>query len=703
MFLRALSGILLLILFSNPLYAENKSIRLVAYELNPYVSKDRSEHGYLFDITIKAFEAAGYRVEVEFYPPLRAKKMVESGERDALIPSYSSTADAMNLIFSQPILGTQIGYIQLRDSKADRVTKNGNSMASFNAVNLENFAGPSHLSGQNASSLESLFGEEEGVIKSSSDRIIRLIELLSSKRITMALVDKLQFTDVLVNKRPSLIDELKFLTPSLATKDFHVAFSRKNPRAAQHVAAFDRGLASLQKNGDYASTLMRYGYQFKTPDANTLTIGAVKNADTERMKELSEHFLKDHPKAKIQWYLLEENLLRRVVLASLALHENLFDLITITAYDTAIYARNEWIEPFATESADNQDYIPSIKSTLSPGGKLFALPFYGESSMTYFRKDLFAKAGLTMPAQLSYPQLKAYAEKLHDPAHGVYGICLRGKPGWGENITFYATMANAFGGDWFDHEQKPTLDSKPWIQAGRLYVDLLHNYGPPNAHDLGYLENLKLFAEGRCALWIDATVAVAYLLDPAVSKVSKQLGYAKAPRMLPDRSSHWISTWAFAVPRNSTNSELAKNFSIWASSRKYAQLVAREKGWLQVPPGTRLSTHRSGEYQEVAPFSTFVLDEIQTAIPANKKDAWGNPSLGSHTVGIPEFTAIGTSVGINLSRALQKEMSIERAMELSQNEAKLIMRSSRCNDGSNNRLPGCLRANASPGARPVNR
>jgi sorbitol/mannitol transport system substrate-binding protein len=161
--------------------------------------------------------------------------------------------------------------------------------------------------------------------------------------------------------------------------------------------------------------------------------------------------------------------------------------------------------------------------------------------------------------------------------------------------------------------------------------------------------------------------------------------------MLPGRGNHWISSWAFAVPKGAINSELAKAFSTWATSRRYAQLVAREKGWLQVPPGTRLSTHQSGNYQEVAPFSKFVLGEIKSAIPARKIDPWGNPSMGPHTVGIPEFTAIGTSLGINISKALQRRMSIERAMELSQNEAQQIMRSGRCNELESKDSPLCER------------
>ena len=44
---------------------------------------------------------------------------------------------------------------------------------------------------------------------------------------------------------------------------------------------------------------------------------------------------------------------------------------------------------------DVDDLLPAIRGGLSADGKLYAAPFYGESSMVMYRKDLMEKAGLT--------------------------------------------------------------------------------------------------------------------------------------------------------------------------------------------------------------------------------------------------------------------------------------------------------------------
>ena len=90
-----------------------------------------------------------------------------------------------------------------------------------------------------------------------------------------------------------------------------------------------------------------------------------------------------------------------------------------------------------------------MKAGLTVDGKLYAVPFYAESSFTMYRKDLFEKAGLTMPEHPTYEQIKQFADKLTDKSSGVYGICLRGKPGWGENMAFLGTLVNTNGGEWF--------------------------------------------------------------------------------------------------------------------------------------------------------------------------------------------------------------------------------------------------------------
>lgn len=636
--------------------AAAKTIKLACYELNPYVSGARSEHGYLYEVTLGAFERAGYKVEVEFFPPLRAKKLVETGEFDALIPSYSSTKDAAHFLYSQPILGSQIEYFQLRGGSNEESEK-----AKREVGELGNLA--------------PYFGEEEGIIKSSSDHIVSLIELLSSKKITIAIADRRQVADVLVNRRPKYIGKIEFIEPILAVKDFHVAISRRHPQASQVLGDFDKGLAEMQKEGDYDRILARYGFQIKESDSHVLNIASVANPDMERIKELSRHFLKESPSVKINWYLLEENLLRRSILSSLALGDRLFDVITITNYDTAIYASEGWIEALDPPAGyDVGDLIPTIRESLSHKKRLYSLPFYGESSMTYYRKDLFAKQGLTMPAQPTYRDIKAFAQKLHQPGKGIYGICLRGKPGWGENMTLLNTMLNVFGATWFDQDKRPVLTSKTWLDTLTFYLDLLQNYGPPDAHTLGYQENLMLFASGKCAQWIDATVAASYLMNSSVSRVRTSVAFSKAPIMNRSEGSHSLSAWALAVPSTSRKKNLAKEFVTWATSKKYIQLVAREKGWLAVPPGTRRSTYASAAYREAAPFSSFVAGEMESAIREGAVDQWGQPVRGTQFLALPEYAALGTSVGINIALSLQKKISAEKALDLSQQDVRQIMR-----------------------------
>ena len=150
-----------------------------------------------------------------------------------------------------------------------------------------------------------------------------------------------------------------------------------------------------------------------------------------------------------------------------------------------------------------------MRDGLSYDGKLYAVPFYAESSMMFYRKDLFEAAGITMPEQPTWEQITEWAEKLTDKTKDQYGFCLRGKPGWGENMAFVGPMVNTYGGQWFDMNWQPS-STREWKAAVTYYVDELNKYGPPGATSNGHNENRALFATGQCAMWIDATLAAGY-------------------------------------------------------------------------------------------------------------------------------------------------------------------------------------------------
>ncbi|CCE08895.1 fragment of putative ABC transporter, periplasmic binding protein (part 1) [Bradyrhizobium sp. STM 3843] len=247
----------------------------------------------------------------------------------------------------------------------------------------------------------------------------------------------------------------------------------------------------------------------------TLTIATVNNGDMIRMQGLTGEFTKANPDISVKWVTLEENVLRQRVTTDIATKGGQFDILTIGTYEVPIWAKKNWLVPLDKLPADYDtgDLLPKIKDAVSVDGKLYAAPFYGESSMVMYRTDLFEKAGLKMPENPTWDFVIDAAKKLTDKQAGVFGICLRGKAGWGENMAFLTAMSNSYGARWFDEKWEPQFNTPEWKKTLSTYVDLMKEAGPPGASSNGFNENLALFNAGKCAMWIDATVAASFVTN----------------------------------------------------------------------------------------------------------------------------------------------------------------------------------------------
>ena len=401
--------------------------------------------------------------------------------------------------------------------------------------------------------------------------------------------------------------------------------------------------------------------------AETLSIATVNNGDMIRMQKLAEHFTKAHPDITLNWVTLEENVLRQRVTTDIATKGGQYDILTIGTYEVPIWTKQKWLMPLTKLGAnyDAEDLLPSIRSGLTTDGTLYAAPFYGESSMVMYRKDLFEKAGLTMPEAPSWAFVADAARKLTDKKAEVYGICLRGKAGWGENMAFLSAMANSFGASWFDMNWKPQFNTDAWKQTLTTYLGVMKDAGPPGASSNGFNENLALFQTGKCAMWIDATVAASFVSNPAQSKVADKVGYALAPDTGLGKRSNWLWAWSLAVPASSKKGDAAQAFISWATSKEYLDLVAKEEGWANVPPGTRSSLYANPEYRKAAPFADLTLKSIQAADPQHPT-VQPVPYTGVQFVAIPEFQGIGTAVGQTFSAALAGQMTADQALQSAQ-------------------------------------
>lgn len=400
--------------------------------------------------------------------------------------------------------------------------------------------------------------------------------------------------------------------------------------------------------------------------AETITIAMVNNGDMIRMQSLAGDFTAKNPDIELEWVTLEENILRQRVTTDIATKGGQYDVMTIGTYEVPIWGKQGWLVSLndLPASYDIDDILPAIRGGLTVEGELFAAPFYGESSMVMYRKDLMAKAGLEMPAAPTWEFIAKAARAMTDKDNEIYGACFRGKAGWGENMAFLGAMANSFGARWFDEDWKPQFDGAAWNATLTFYVDLLNDAGPPGVSGNGFNENLALFQTGHCGMWIDATVAASFVSNPKDSQVADQVGYALAPDNGLGKRANWLWAWSLAIPAGTQKEEAAKKFVEWATSKEYLALVAANEGWANVPPGTRTSLYENPEYAKV-PFAKMTLDSINSADPVNPT-VDPVPYVGVQFVAIPEFQGIATSVGQQFSAALAGTSSVEEALAAAQ-------------------------------------
>jgi sorbitol/mannitol transport system substrate-binding protein len=416
----------------------------------------------------------------------------------------------------------------------------------------------------------------------------------------------------------------------------------------------------------------------------TITVAVVNNPDQRRLLELSDQFHEAYPNINVSFVMLPENELRARVTTDITTGTGSFDIVQIGAFETPIFAENGWLASVSglmeqypdsvQPDYDVDDLLEAVRLGLSYEEQLYALPFYAESSMTFYNKRMFEEAGLEMPEQPTWEQIREFACALHNPDENQYGIALRGLPGWGEVFAPLTTVVNTFGGRWFDEDWQPQLNTPEWNEAVSFYVSLLQDCGVPGAANNGFSESLTLMSQGQAAMWVDATVAAGFLTDPAQSQIVDDVGFVMAPHGPVEKGYHWLWIWSYAIPQTSQHQAEALQFLTWSTSKDYINLVGETYGWQTIPPGTRTSTYENENYQEAAgAFANVTLQSIETANPTDStRDPV--PYTGVQFVGIPEFQGFGTDVSQQISAAIAGQITVEEALTRGQEIVERAMR-----------------------------
>jgi len=393
----------------------------------------------------------------------------------------------------------------------------------------------------------------------------------------------------------------------------------------------------------------------------TITVGSVDNPSMTDLKKLVPDFQSAHPDIKVNIVTLPEDQIRQQVTQDVATQSGKFDLFTIGTYEVPLWAKLNWLQDLAPYIAKDPSYapddlIPGVRKALTYNNDLYAVPFYGESSMLMYRKDLLSAAGVTMPDHPTWDQVAAAARKVNSST--VNGICLRGLPGWGEQLAPLDTVVNTYGGRWFDENWNAQLTTQPWHDALTFYTGLLKSAGEPGAGSAGFTECLNAYNNGKVAMWYDATVAASFFTGDA----AKNSGYAYAPTKVKDWSG-WLWAWTLAMGAASKKKDAAWTFVDWATSKDYAKLVGQKLGWQRVAPGTRTSTYSIPEYQQASQgFAQVTLDSIAHA-DITHPTVDPVPYVGIQYVDITEFQQLGDQVSQEFAKVIAGTESVDAALQ----------------------------------------
>ena len=413
---------------------------------------------------------------------------------------------------------------------------------------------------------------------------------------------------------------------------------------------------------------------------NEVTIAMVSNSQMTDAIELSSEFEAANPGTKLKFISLSENQARAKITMSTAMGGSQFDVVMISNFETPQWAKDGWLLNLSeyaqkTPGYDEDDFIPSLRESLSYEGNMYSVPFYGESSFLMYRKDMFEQAGIKVNPDPSYQptwqEVAGWAEQLKTDDRA--GICLRGKPGWGEVLAPLDTVINTFGGRWFDDQWNAQLNSPEVKEAVNFYVDTIEKSGELGASSTGFQECANLFGQGQTAMWYDATSAVSVLEDPKTyPDLVGKIGYLPAP-IVEKPNSGWLYTWALGIPKAAKNPDGAWKFISWMTSKDYMKLVGEKLGWARVPPGSRTSTYTElPEYEAISKsYGPLTLQSITNATP-DKPTVQPVPYTGVQFVGIPEFQDLGTRVSQQISAAIAGQKSVDDALAQAQQYAEVV-------------------------------
>jgi multiple sugar transport system substrate-binding protein len=213
-----------------------------------------------------------------------------------------------------------------------------------------------------------------------------------------------------------------------------------------------------------------------------------------------------------------------------------FDVVNVAPHvQKAMLAKTKWLvdlrpllaDPeFTSPDFDIADFAgPVMQFATQPDGQVDTIIHNVDYNILYWNKEIFAEKGVAYPRSLG--EMVDVAKALHDPKRGISGYVGRGIKN--ANTSTWSAFMLGWNRLGIDPDLTVHTTSPEAVAAAQLDQTLMRDYAPQGAIGFNWYESQNTFAQGRAAMWVEATGFAQPLEDPTKSKVVGKVGYGVIP------------------------------------------------------------------------------------------------------------------------------------------------------------------------------
>jgi len=312
-------------------------------------------------------------------------------------------------------------------------------------------------------------------------------------------------------------------------------------------------------------------------DVKELTLIAANSPWTEGLKTLATDY-EDETGIKVNLEYYGNEQLNDTLKVKLNAQSSDFDIYAYQVQDVMReFSRNGWLADmtdYVSSDADWNwdDFQLSARDAVTLDDVVYGVPVMTERHVMYYRSDLLEAAGIEVPKTLD--ELEAAAAQLNDPDKGFYGIAMRGAKV--PLVTQFSSFLYSYGGDFQDADGNATVDTPEAKEAYAFYGNLLKEYGPPGATNMGWPEASAIFAQGNAAFYLDADSQAYTFLDATKSAVVDTVAYGSFPAGPAGSHPYSIVPQTVGINAFSEKKDAAWDFIKWVTNEENTKTLLRD-------------------------------------------------------------------------------------------------------------------------------